>query len=180
MTRGLWRIPEDQPKNKEPLLCVLPPAAVGILQRRADENAALPAEDQSPYVFPGKGRAGHVTDPKKPWMDLLKRAGIENLRRHDLRRTLGSWQAASGASLCIIGRSLGHKNVATTAVYSRLDLDPVRASVNTAADAIMAAANGHAPKKALPAPADNGKPRPGKAKAKAADAGMAKTTSQSS
>jgi hypothetical protein len=57
-----------------------------------------------------------------------------------------------GASLSIIGRSLGHKNVATTAVYARLDLDPVRASVNTAADAIMAAANGHAPKKALPAP----------------------------
>ena len=69
---------------------------------------------------------------------------------NELRRTLGSWQAATGASLSIIGRSLGHKNVATTAVYARLDLDPVRASVNTAADAIMPAANSHAPKKALP------------------------------
>jgi integrase len=194
LTRGLWRIPESQSKNKEPLLCVLPPAAVDTLQRRADDNAALPAEDQSPYVFPGKGKTGHVFDPTKPWKDLLKRAGIKNLRLHDLRRTLGSWQAATGASLSIIGRSLGHKNVATTAVYARLDLDPVRASVNTAADAIMAAANlpagqagGHAPKKALPvlsnaegpalsaadapAPADgDGKPRkparrqPGKGK----------------
>lgn len=151
LTRGLWRIPESQSKNGEPLLCVLPPAAVGILQRRADENAALNPEDQSPYVFPGKGKTGHVSDPTKPWEDLLDRAGIKDLRLHDLRRTLGSWQAATGASLSIIGRSLGHKNVATTAIYARLDLDPVRASVNTAADAIMAAANGV---KALPAPAD--------------------------
>ncbi len=152
LMRGLWRIPEAESKNKEPLLCVLPPQAVEILQRRSDDNAALAPEDQSPYVFPGKGKTGHVTDPKKPWKDLLKRAGIKDLRLHDLRRTLGSWQAATGASLSIIGRSLGHKNVATTAVYARLDLDPVRASVNAAADAIMAAANGHAPKKALPAP----------------------------
>ncbi len=150
LTRGLWRIPESQSKNKEPLICVLPPAALEILQRRADDNAALAPDDQSPFVFPGVGRTGHVMDPTVPWKALLKRAGIKNLRLHDLRRTLGSWQAATGASLSIIGRSLGHRNIATTAVYARLDLDPVRASVNTAADAILAVANGHAPTKALP------------------------------
>ena len=79
----------------------------------------------------------------------IDRAKLKNLRLHDLRRTLGSWQAAAGASLSIIGRSLGHKNIATTTIYARLDLDPVRASVNTAADAILAAANGL---RALPAP----------------------------
>jgi integrase len=152
LERGLWRIPESQSKNKEPLLCVLPPAAVEILRRRADENDALEDEDRSPFVFPGRGRTGHVADPTKPWEDVLARAKIKDLRLHDLRRTLGSWQAAAGASLSIIGRSLGHKNVATTAIYARLDLDPVRASVNTAADAIMAAANGL---KSLPAQADN-------------------------
>jgi integrase len=150
LTRGLWRIPESQSKNKEPLICVLPPAAVEILQRRASENAAAKPEDQSEYVFPGRGKSGHVFDPTKPWEGLLERANIKNLRVHDLRRTLGSWQAATGASLSIIGRSLGHKNVATTAIYARLDLDPVRASVNTAADAILAAGSGM---KALPAPA---------------------------
>lgn len=149
LTRGLWRIPEAQSKNKEPLICILPPAAVEILQRRGDENAAKKPEDQSEYVFPGCGKSGHVSDPTRPWDDVLERAKIKNLRVHDLRRTLGSWQAATGASLSIIGRSLGHKNVATTAIYARLDLDPVRASVNTAADAILAAASGM---KALPAP----------------------------
>ncbi|MCJ7543596.1 MAG: site-specific integrase, partial [Phycisphaerae bacterium] len=153
LTRGLWRIPEAESKNKEPLLCVLPPAAVEILQRRAADNAAKDPEKQSEYVFPGRGGSGHVFDPTKPWERILERAKLKDLRIHDLRRTLGSWQAAAGASLSIIGRALGHKNVATTAIYARLDLDPVRASVNTAAAAIMDAANGR-PKKALPAPAD--------------------------
>lgn len=65
---------------------------------------------------------------------------IPDLRIHDLRRTLGSWQAKTGASLVIIGKSLNHKNQATTGIYARLDLDPVRASVNTATSAMMEAA----------------------------------------
>ncbi|MDP2824712.1 MAG: site-specific integrase [Sulfuritalea sp.] len=62
------------------------------------------------------------------------------LRIHDLRRTLGSWQAKQGASLAIIGKSLNHKSQQATAIYARLDLDPVRASVNQATAAMMAAA----------------------------------------
>ena len=58
---------------------------------------------------------------------------------HDLRRTLGSWQAATGSSLPIIGAMLGHESVATTAIYARLNLDPVRESVNTATQAIVKA-----------------------------------------
>lgn len=66
-------------------------------------------------------------------------ARIKDLRIHDLRRTLGSWQAATGASLPMIGRTLAHKNVSTTAIYARLNLDPVRESMQKAATAMMAA-----------------------------------------
>jgi integrase len=66
---------------------------------------------------------------------------VENgVTLHDLRRTLGSWQAKTGASLAIIGKSLNHQSQQTTAIYARLDLDPVRASVNTATAAMMEAA----------------------------------------
>jgi len=64
---------------------------------------------------------------------------MDDLRIHDLRRTLGSWQAKQGASLAIIGKSLNHKSQQTTAIYARLDLDPVRASVNSATAAMMEA-----------------------------------------
>jgi len=58
-------------------------------------------------------------------------ARMQDLHIHDLRRTLGSWQAA-GASLSVIGKSLNHSSVSTTAIYARLNLDPVRESVNRA------------------------------------------------
>lgn len=64
---------------------------------------------------------------------------MSDLRIHDLRRTLGSWQAKTGASLVIIGKSLNHKSQAATAIYARLDLDPVRQSVNTATSAMLEA-----------------------------------------
>jgi integrase len=65
---------------------------------------------------------------------------IRNLRFHDLRRTLGSWQARTGASLTIIGKSLNHKSPASTAVYARLDVDPVRAAIDKATAAMWRAA----------------------------------------
>ena len=56
-----------------------------------------------------------------------------------MRRSLGSWQAATGANLSIIGKTLNHKNVATTAIYARLNLDPVRESMNKATSAMLEA-----------------------------------------
>ena len=75
---------------------------------------------------------------------------IPDLRIHDLRRTLGSWQAKTGASLAIIGNSLNHKNPATTAIYARLDIDPVRASMERAASAMLTAAGVKQPAEVTP------------------------------
>jgi integrase len=67
-------------------------------------------------------------------------ARLAELRLHDLRRSLGSWQAILGASLPIVGRSLGHKSPSATAIYARLDIDPVRESVERATSAMLVAA----------------------------------------
>lgn len=65
---------------------------------------------------------------------------IDNLRIHDLRRTLGSWQAKAGASLVMIGKSLNQKSIQSTAIYAHLDKEPVRASVELATKNILEAA----------------------------------------
>lgn len=129
--RAEWRIHET--KNGTPQTVTLSPEAIEILSNRKSSDNGL-------FVFPGTGKAGHLMEPKKGWKRILERAEIDNLRIHDLRRTLGSWQAKTGASLAIIGKSLNHKNQNTTAIYARLDLDPVRVSVNTATSAMLAAA----------------------------------------
>lgn len=129
--RAEWRIEET--KNGTPQTVALSAEALEILLNRRPS-------DKGVFVFPGTGEAGHLMEPKKGWKRILGRAGIEDLRIHDLRRTLGSWQAKTGASLAIIGKSLNHKSQNTTAIYARLDLDPVRDSVNKATGAMLAAA----------------------------------------
>ena len=42
-----------------------------------------------------------------------------------------------GASLVTIGASLGHESLKSTQVYSRLQLDPVRASMTKAVDSMI-------------------------------------------
>jgi integrase len=60
------------------------------------------------------------------------------VRVHDLRRTLGSWLAAQGYSLPLIGRALNHSNSVSTAVYARLQLDPVREALERNAALMLA------------------------------------------
>jgi integrase len=78
-----------------------------------------------------------MAEPKKAWERILREAGAEDLRIHDLRRTLGSYQAATGANSYIIGKSLGQKSQQSTAIYARLNLDPARDSVNKATDVMF-------------------------------------------
>ncbi len=135
LKRGEWRIKET--KSGTPQTVTLSPEALTVLRNRILN--IKPSESMT-FVFPGDGSSGHLIEPKKGWKRILERAGIDDLRIHDLRRTLGSWQAKTGASLVTIAKSLNHKNQNTTAIYARLDLDPVRESVNTATSAMMVAA----------------------------------------
>jgi integrase len=132
LERAEWRIPDT--KNGDPVIVQLSREAVETLQSRA------PIPDGTEWVFPGSGKTGHMVSPKNGVSTILKAAKIEKLTIHDLRRTLGSWQAITGASLPIIGKSLGHKSVAATQIYARLSADPVRESVQRATGAIFDAA----------------------------------------
>ncbi|WP_126242826.1 tyrosine-type recombinase/integrase [Burkholderia gladioli] len=134
LERAEWRIPDT--KNGTPQSVPLVPDAIAIL----DVRKALAICAASPYVFPGSGETGHLVEPKKAWRIILNKAGIADLRLHDLRRTMGSWQAGTGANLSVIGRSLNHKSTQTTAIYARLWMEPVRNSMETAATAMLQAA----------------------------------------
>lgn len=130
MEKAIWTIPGQKFKTKTSMMVVLAPQSIEILNRRAND---------SEWVFPSYGKTGHFVEPKHAWKKICVAAEIKDLRLHDLRRTLGSWQAGLGASLPIIGKSLGHKSQSATQIYARLDIEPVRASVLAAVNAIEAA-----------------------------------------
>jgi integrase len=133
LNRGEWEIPMTKNGTSQRIPLVKD-ALVILAERRAN-----PTYSGSQFVFPGTGASGHLTEPKKAWKTILKKADLTDLRLHDLRRTFGSWQAGTGSNLSIIGRSLNHKSLATTKVYDQLWLDPVRDSMETAVSAMFKA-----------------------------------------
>ncbi len=133
LARATWEVPSAKFKNGRQQSIHLARAAVTILEERQRQATG------SPWVFTGDGATGHLVEPKTTWKRILERAGIDDLRLHDLRRTLASWQVDTGATLAIIGQTLGHQSQATTAIYARLSQDPVRKSVDTAVEAMMLA-----------------------------------------
>lgn len=73
----------------------------------------------SPYIFPnltGKNPA----DITSAWKNAVARAGLKNLRFHDLRHTTASHLAMSGASTLEIAAILGHKTLEMVRRYSHL------------------------------------------------------------
>ena len=101
---------------------VLSGAAVGLLHSQ-------PREAGSDFVFPGPNGTPR-TDIKKPWAAIIKHAGLEGLRIHDLRHSAASLAANAGFSLPIIGRLLGHTQAATTQRYAHIGFDPARDAAN--------------------------------------------------
>ena len=131
--RGLWLVSAATSKNKAAMAIVLSPEAVAILVARKEQA------NGSRFVFPqSRYDRAHCRTEGTLEGAAPTAAAIEDLRMHDLRRTLGSWQAMTGASLPVIGKSLGHKNQATTAIYARLTMDPVRDSVGKATAMMLA------------------------------------------
>lgn len=131
-------------KNGEPQNFPLSDIVIDILKKRKIANKKLDLKDfQSQWVFPSLTSAsGHLEEPKKAWMRIKKRANIEDLRIHDLRRTLGSYQAINGSSLEIIGKSLNQKSIKATKIYARLSNDPVRKSIDMAVDKMLESSKG--------------------------------------
>ena len=130
LDRGLWIVPADEAKAGEELPVVLPRLVVEILTDRQ-------ARAEGPYVFPGRRGAVHMTNPNVGWIRILKRAGLENLRMHDLRRSLASFQIDTGTPLEVIQKTLGHGSLATTQIYARMAMEPVRESVERAVEEIL-------------------------------------------
>ncbi|MCL2629228.1 MAG: site-specific integrase [Alphaproteobacteria bacterium] len=129
----------EQTKNGESQRIPLTEQAIGLLNQIKDKRT-----DNSDFIFPCRNtqsKNGYMNNPNPYWRELLQKAEITNLRMHDLRRTMASYQAIIGSSLNIIGKSLGHKSIQATTIYAKLDLNPVRESMQKATDKIFNLSN---------------------------------------
>jgi integrase len=104
--------------------------------------ATLP-RSKTLYVFPDPRDATlPIRNLDWAWVGIRKRAGMRELRIHDLRHSFASVGVAGGAGLLLIGKLLGHTHVATTSRYAHLADDPVKAAADRISGAVSAALSG--------------------------------------
>ncbi len=109
----------------------LPEAARDVL-------AALPRPLGNTYVIAGKLGGQHITDLQHPWRRIRERAGLDDVRIHDLRHTYASNAVSSGMPIQMVGRLLGHTQLQTTMRYAHLADDPVRRAAEENAERLSA------------------------------------------
>ena len=107
----------------------LSPAARKVL-------ASLPRLADNPWVITGRGAGGRLGNLNAQWIVVRKRAGLEDVRIHDLRHSFASRALALGESLTMIGKLLGHRQVQTTARYAHLAPESVKTSAARVAESI--------------------------------------------
>ncbi len=132
LERGVANL-ADAKAGARPVL--LPAPAVDLLLARRRENP------DGEFVIPGQKFGAPMNNISPAWRRVREAADIEDVRLHDLRHTVGAWGASSGAPLLVIGKILGHRNAATTAIYAHLADDPVRAASEKIGAEIAAAMN---------------------------------------
>jgi integrase len=131
---GVWSKPASSTKQKRDHEVPLSAPALQLLS-----DIRKRQHPRAEFVFPSDGATGHLVELKISWQQIIKAAGIEGLRVHDLRHSYASQLVSGGASLPLIGALLGHSNPTTTARYAHLMRDPLKEATEKVGAVIAAA-----------------------------------------
>lgn len=100
-----------------------------------------------PWVFPNRYGTGHVTASglEHLWVRLRAKIGLDDVRLHDLRHTVGTYAGQTGASTLNVRDLLGHKTTAMTERYVNRDITHVQQLSDQVGRKIAAALDGKTP-----------------------------------
>jgi integrase len=125
---GIARLPDSK---TGPKTLFLPEPALRLLEElKVRVQCDYP---RSPFVLPGDRITTNFQGLFGAWHRIRTVARLNDLRLHDLRHVYASTAVASGDSLYIVGRILGHRRSETTERYAHLAIEPVRQVANRTA-----------------------------------------------
>jgi len=119
--------------DKDRLVPLSDPSRAAIAKWLHVRAATLGQDEASRYLFPSRGRTGHLT--RQRFAQLLKEsalaAGIDPARvsPHVLRHAFASHLLEAGADLRSVQLMLGHADIATTQIYTHVIPEKLRSLV---------------------------------------------------
>lgn len=131
-------------KSKRPRVIPLSDPAVATL-------VAMHERSSGQYVFTNPATGTRYRSLRSPFRTACRRAGIEDMRFHDLRHTFASWAVQSGVDLYRLSRILGHTTLQMTTRYAHLSTDHLHEAVRSMATSVATASSDYAGHRAGPA-----------------------------
>jgi len=119
--------------GKERLVPLSDPARQAIAAWRQVRDGALADGETSRFLFPSRGRTGHLT--RQRFAQLLKEAALAagmdpaRVSPHVLRHAFASHLLEGGADLRSVQLMLGHADIATTQIYTHVLDEKLRSLV---------------------------------------------------
>jgi integrase/recombinase XerD len=122
--------------GRERVVPLSEPSRAALAGYLACRNRFLSGSRPSRWLFPSRGRAGHLTRQRAGQLlkALAVKAGLDpdRLSPHVLRHAFASHLLDHGADLRSVQQMLGHADVATTQIYTHVLSDRLRKLVETA------------------------------------------------
>ena len=128
----VWRIPASNSKSKRVRSVPLNDSALEVLNQ-------LDTEGKFDSVFLNAKTEEAYTTIHKVWHRLRGKAGLPQLRIHDLRHQYASFLVNSGRTLYEVQQILGHSNPTVTQRYAHLSSKSLQDAANSASVMIRGA-----------------------------------------
>lgn len=107
--------------------------------------ARQPRTEDACYVFPAAGGGSARSLHLSLWRTARRRAGLDDVRLHDLRHTFASHAVLRGAPLPVVSRLLGHRSPRMTLRYAHAGDRETAAAAERIGAGVAAALAGGAP-----------------------------------
>lgn len=120
------------------------PRVVPLGEHAIARLAALKGAATSRWVFPSARGDGPIVGIQKVWSQMRSRAGLSDVRLHDLRHSFASYAINGGASLYLTGAILGHRQSSTTQRYAHLQASVVQQIASEVSKSVSEALTGAA------------------------------------
>jgi len=122
--------------GKERVVPLSEPARAALGRYLECREDFLPEAGPSRWLFPSRGRAGHLTRQRTGQLlkELAAKAGLnpDRLSPHVLRHAFASHLLDHGADLRSVQQMLGHADIATTQIYTHVETERLRKLVENA------------------------------------------------
>lgn len=123
-TQKSWKIS----KNKSNKIRHVP-LSLGAIDTLTQVRAHNMFDENCEYIFANPKTLKPFTSFFVSWDAARKRAGLANLRVHDLRHSFASFLVNAGRSLYEVQELLGHADIKTTSRYAHLSRERLNAAV---------------------------------------------------